>query len=235
MVKAHPYGHRIEVMGVCTGCHDPHSVTKAAPVWGASGVEPVYGPMTTYTLLTHVVNDYQLCFKCHSGAAVPMVGTKNVAEEVNPANQSYLAIMAAGRRTDMPAGSFVAPWTQTSRLKCGDCHGRDAAAQQQLRHGSANAYLLKKPYAGLPPSNSNLLCYSCHTMAFYGPGAASVGAYSWSRANSGNSHRVHSNAGTNCVTCHDMHGSATRPGMIKPDMNMTGNAPGPFLCTTGCH
>lgn len=237
VVKSHPFGHRVEVMGVCTGCHDPHSVTKAAPVWGASGVEPVYGPMTTYTLLTHVVKDYQLCFKCHSGASVPLVGTRNVAEEMNPNNASYHAVMAAGKRTDMPAGSFVGSWNQTSRLLCGDCHGKDALAPQQMRHGSANAYFLKKTYAGLPPSDSYLLCYTCHSGTFYGPGAATpAGNYAWNRSESEKDHRLHSNLGINCATCHDMHGSATTTGMIRPDMSMTGgNVPGVFYCTVACH
>lgn len=235
VTKSHPYGHRIEVMSVCTDCHDPHSVSKDAPIWGASGFDPVYGTPTTYTPVLHVIYDYQLCYKCHSGAAVPMVGTKDIAEELNPANQSYLSVMAQGRRSDMPAGSFVAPWTQTSRLLCGDCHGRDALAPQQPRHGSANPAFLRKPYVGMPPGENGILCYSCHDFTFYGPGAATVGPFTWDRVDSGNSHKVHSNYGINCATCHDMHGSATRPGFIKPDMNMTGNAPGPFTCTTGCH
>ncbi|MFA5866611.1 MAG: cytochrome c3 family protein [Actinomycetota bacterium] len=236
VVKAHPYGHRIEAMGVCTGCHDPHSVTKAAPVWGSTGYEPVYGATTTYTLVPHVVKDYQLCYKCHSGASVPLVGPRDVAEELNPNNASYHAVMAAGKRSDMPAGSFVGAWNQTSRLLCGDCHGKDALAPQQMRHGSANAYFLRKPYAGLPPSNSYLLCYTCHNVTFYGPGAATpAGNYTWNRIESEKDHRLHSNRGVNCATCHNMHGSATTSGMIRPDMNMGGSPPGPFTCTVACH
>lgn len=232
--RLHPYGHRMEVMGVCTDCHNPHAVTKAAPNYGVSGVEPDYGPPISYNTVAHVLNDYQLCYKCHSGAAVPIVGPRNTAEEFNPANQSYHAVMAAGKRGDMPAGSFVAPWNQTSRLKCADCHGKDAAAPQ-LRHGSANAYLLRKPYAGSKPNNAGMLCYSCHDQSFYGTGVGVVGDYFWERANSANSHHVHSNRGINCATCHDVHGSAGRPGIIRPDMNMLGNAPGPFLCQNVCH
>ncbi len=236
VVMAHPYGHRIEVMGVCTECHDPHSVTKAAPVWGASGFEPVYGATTTYTPVPHVVKDYQLCYKCHSGASVPLVGTRNVAEELNPNNASYHAVMAAGKRIDMPAGSFAGAWNQASRLLCGDCHGKDALAPLQMRHGSANAYFLRKPYAGLPPSDSYLLCYTCHNMSFYGPGAATpAGNYIWNRIDSEKDHRLHSNLGINCGNCHGMHGSETTSGMIRPEMGMTGAPPGPFTCSVACH
>lgn len=236
VVKAQPYGHRIEVMGTCTDCHDPHSVTKEAPNWGASGVEPVYGPTTTFDPVLHVVKDYQLCLKCHSSASVPLVGQRDVAEEMNPTNLSYHSVMAAGKRTDMPPNSFVDFWTQDSRLLCGDCHGKDAMAPAQMRHGSANAYFLRKPYAGLAPSDSYLLCYSCHNEAFYGPGGETrTGNKSWKRADSGNNHAIHSNLGVNCDTCHDVHGSETTTGIIRSEMQMTGAAPGPFECSVACH
>lgn len=233
--KLHPYGHRAEVYGECALCHDPHAVTKAAPIYGATGLEPLYETPTVYGAVAHVVKDYQLCYKCHSGGAVPMTGPRDTAEEFNPDNDSYHSVMAAGRRGDIPNASFVGTWDAFSRLKCGDCHGNDALAPNQIKHGSANAFNLRRPYAGQSPLDPGLLCYMCHNPDFYGPGTATAGPYAWSRAGSSNNHMAHSNYGIDCATCHDVHGSASTAGIIRPSMNMSGAAPGPFTCTTGCH
>jgi hypothetical protein len=234
----HPYGHRSETLGdSCSGvCHDPHAVTKAAPWGGVSGVEPVYGSPTTYTTVANAVKDYQLCYKCHSGAASPMVGSRDIAAELNPNNPSYHAVMAAGRRTDMPAGSFVSPWNQTSRLKCDDCHDQ-AVSGPQIVHGSSNSHGLKSQYDGVKMVNSSLFCYSCHAYSFYYPSSYTAPPrFTWDSALSSGSHAGHTRRGYGCPTCHEVHGSSSFPGMMRPDMRWEpGTRPGTSTCAMGCH
>lgn len=188
------------------------------------------------TTVEHVTNDVQLCLTCHSRWGSPMVGTHDLADELNPGNPSYHAVLAAGRRNDIPVESFIAPWTQTSRLACRDCHD-NAAAGPQLQHGSVYASYLKKQYLGMKSGSSSTLCYSCHSFDFYYPPTYVVpSTYTWYRNNSRASHGIHTRRGMSCPTCHDVHGSVLYNGLIRPEMNFRpGVDPGTFECGGGCH
>ncbi len=178
--------------------------------------ELVISNSPTATSVKPLTKTYQLCLKCHARNGGSFVGGRDIAAELSPANVSYHSVMAPGRRTTIDPTSFVAPWTQTSRVTCFDCHGKDVAETGQIRHGSANAGLLIKPAEATPPADPNLLCYKCHSMAFYGPGSANdLGAGFWARVSSQNNHHWHSNLDITCTQCHEAHGNPESVGMIK--------------------
>ncbi len=142
----------------CSDCHQPHAAVAAAPtdtaagwtapgaVSGAAGVSVLNGgagSSPTYTLLTTVSLEYQLCFKCHSGyttlptrdAAHPSWTAVDKAVELNPANVSYHPVEAAGRNQSTAMAqslsgtspSKVWAFSTGSTIRCQNCHGNPSA------------------------------------------------------------------------------------------------------------
>ena len=164
----------------CEDCHEPHAAkagAKAAsnqntvwgPITGVQGVAATWGAAwtstTTFAAVAAATYEYQICFKCHSGANAGLVawggtgtwagtaGTANwtdLAQEFNPANKSRHPVTAAlnaagsGGRNSLVASQLVAPWAPGNVMTCTDCHGNDAASPAaQGPHGSAVTFMLK--------------------------------------------------------------------------------------------
>jgi predicted CxxxxCH...CXXCH cytochrome family protein len=154
----------------CEDCHEPHG-TKAGvkpasnnnlvwgPITGVTGVVPTWSAVnftapTAYATSSAAATEYQICFKCHSGANAGLAtwgagDWTDLALEFSPANKSRhpvaSALSAAGSGTTMLAATqLVAPWAPGNTMTCSDCHGTDAASPAaQGPHGSAVKYMLK--------------------------------------------------------------------------------------------
>lgn len=78
----------------CADCHNVHAATAAAPLRGATGIDPTTpaaGSTPTYTVVTVTDPDqqYKVCFKCHTNWAGYGTGTTNLAVDFNTSNDSF--------------------------------------------------------------------------------------------------------------------------------------------------
>lgn len=123
----------------CTDCHNPHAATAAGPLSGMSRVQVTNGvagsvPGFTFVPQTNsgAVKEYELCFKCHSSWTTRPAGQTDLAMVLNPANESFHPVEAAGRNTSsqmtnsLAGGTALPHLTTASVLTCGDCHNNDA-------------------------------------------------------------------------------------------------------------
>lgn len=158
--------------------------TITATSAGLSGSPVTFTATATagsYTVLTAVTNEYQICFKCHSGyawlpAAPPAGNSPNgsaanpvmtdVAQEFSPMNKSGHPITTGLNNyvnsiapKALAAAALKAPWNVnmgTQTMMCSDCHDATTtnyiAAAAQGPHGSANQFILRGPNAANWPN-----------------------------------------------------------------------------------
>lgn len=243
----------------CSDCHNSHEafedpappqaprassrlagVSRIKVMNGSAGTTPVYlwqaadepGP----------INEYEVCFKCHSSWTTQPQGQADLALLTNPANASSHPIQERGRNPGIDPAAFVNGFAADSLVRCTDCHRSDDE-RTAGPHGSANAHLLKSPAttSTLPetPRRDNL-CFDCHAFATYADPAAPEAALRASRFNgpATTGHAVH--VGVHqvpCYSCHETHGSVLHPALI-----VTGRGIQSYLqtsaggaCTTSCH
>jgi predicted CXXCH cytochrome family protein len=145
----------------CADCHNSHRAgttdsTQTTDGWdvsgaltGVSGVSVVNGgagTAPTYKFLDGVINpvtrEYQLCFKCHSGATKlltnipgkPSTDALDKGVEFNPANASFHPVEAAGKndteamKASLTKSSPYKLWNfnTTSTIRCLNCHAGGA-------------------------------------------------------------------------------------------------------------
>jgi predicted CXXCH cytochrome family protein len=182
----------------CADCHNSHKAkavasTQTTSGWDASGrlagvsgvsvVNGAAGTSPTYKFLSGVdteqipanlvTREYQLCFKCHSGATTltsnaglkPSQYALDKGVEFNPANPSYHPVEAAGKnQTDKMKASLAGSspyklWNFTvgSTIRCLNCHASsttpnatppltDQAGGSLPPHTSANRGILLRNY-----------------------------------------------------------------------------------------
>jgi predicted CXXCH cytochrome family protein len=213
------------------------------PVWTAPGAP------ATYVWLETAEREYQVCLKCHSSFTtlptyvpdgVSPLGyiadglakltstnpaqvndSRDLAQEFNPYQVSFHPVAAQGRNTNMPPGSFVAPWNQNSILYCTDCH-TNAAGETSGPHGSPNLHILDGAVEYItqtdpdqdcsPGGCPNIhdpgeLCFKCHQYNTYAR-RSNPASTTYFRDGQRNLHAFHSFS--SCYTCHDSHGSEQR-------------------------
>ncbi len=156
----------------CIDCHDPHNEQQTTgnnsppaappPLRNVTGVDIDYaqqGGLTwnnwgttnkVWTFKKPIVNQYQLCFKCHSSYSwqnTPPQPSGSIAQtdtpkEFNPGNLSYHAVVGASKIPTFTYnaqtyyyGKFTAnldstgtAWKATSRMYCEDCHRSGSSA-----------------------------------------------------------------------------------------------------------
>lgn len=170
----------------CLDCHDPHNEQQVTginappaappPLRNVTGIDVNYSGVTwgnwdtakTWIFKKPIVNQYQLCFKCHSSYAwqtsPPVfsgsIPQTDIPKEFNPNNPSYHAVIGTSKIptfTDSKGvthyyGKFTTnldstgqAWSGTSRLYCEDCHGSGTSGLRGP-HGSNYWYILKAPW-----------------------------------------------------------------------------------------
>lgn len=123
----------------CTDCHNPHGVTAGNRLSGTSRIQVsngVAGSVPGFTFLpptnTAPVKEYELCFKCHSSWTSRPAGQPDLAMVLNPANESFHPVEAAGKNTSsqmansLAGGTGLPHLTTASVISCTDCHNNDA-------------------------------------------------------------------------------------------------------------
>jgi hypothetical protein len=204
----------------CEDCHEPHSTKAGArpasnnnlvwgPITGVTGVVPTWSTAnftapTGYTATTASTTEYQICFKCHSGANTGLAtwgGTDwtDLALEFSPANKSRhpvaSALSAAGSgTTSLVAAQLVAPWAPGNVMTCSDCHGSDAASPAaQGPHGSAVKYMLKGTNRAWPYTTAGATSGTLWAVATAATGTAPNKLFCL------NCHPVPNSAGSNAI------------------------------------
>ncbi|MBU0492466.1 MAG: hypothetical protein KKA73_12225 [Chloroflexi bacterium] len=219
-------------------------VSGVEPAWAAPGA-PAF-----FTWLPQAEREYQVCFKCHSsfttlptytpdgwdGSSYVTDGlrkltstdpnqvpdSRDLAQEFNPYNDSFHPVAAQGQNQSMPAGGFVAGWSQTSLVYCTDCHSNaNSATEGEGPHGSPLVHLLvgapnnggQQDYTtqGVGTANNTsdqALCFKCHDAATYLTGAAGTASNTnFIKGANRNLHGYHMARDATCYACHDTHGS----------------------------
>lgn len=232
----------------CEDCHNPHNSTAqgaSAPnakgsIKGASGVNVDNGTqpgLPTYTWLSTISNEYELCFKCHSSYTTGYTGTDKGAD-FNTNNPSYHPVEASGQNAGIDAAAFVSSWDSTSLVYCSDCHGNDQPSPApQGPHGSTNSPILKKPLTQATYWDSDAqtelgLCFDCHTYSVYHDG---------SDGSRFGKHRKHvRDKKISCYACHESHGRSDTVHLIRvtaagPLTDFTHDPTGKSYCSATCH
>ncbi|MHB8876435.1 MAG: cytochrome c3 family protein [Myxococcaceae bacterium] len=159
----------------CEDCHNPHRASATAPLAGVSRVRPnpvAAGAVPTFSYLppsdTSAAFEYELCFKCHSSWTTLPAGAKDKAFELNPNNESFHPVRAAGKNTTAKmaaslAGGAASPaLTTASTIACSDCHASEAIPRTVAKVSSYAGTAVKGPHgsnasAGQPAYSSDLL------------------------------------------------------------------------------
>ena len=198
------FGGRNDRHSECADCHQPHGATDATgtmttqgwttpgPLEGISGVavtNDVAGSAPTYAFLSGGTNpvtlEYQLCFKCHSGATIlpsnsgfsPSKYVLDKAIEFNPANGSYHPIEAAGTNsTSQMAASLVgsSPFKQwnfstTSTIRCLNCHASSERFDAGAPEGGAGEIAAGASLPAHTSANRGILLQNYRDRTLKGP------------------------------------------------------------------
>lgn len=238
----------------CADCHNPMTAdtqTASAPdvpgalrgAYGMRVINHAAGSAPDYAPAQPAATEYEVCFKCHSGAA-GQTGTRDISSLMNTANASFHPVEGAGTNTTIAAGAWVGSWGAASRTYCGDCHTRRPADPPVGPHLSSEPAILAGPYVGAG-SSSEALCYGCHRFgAYYDADEATAtpasrfydGAYLTPQL-----HSFHlKGQGVDCRACHVVHGQAAVTRLLRDDIGFSFNPGlgpnGTGACTaSGCH
>jgi predicted CXXCH cytochrome family protein len=216
----------------CVDCHNPHATSSTGSVSAplASGMlAGVGGIGIDNTEITPVINEYEICFRCHGESAplIPflprVIDITNTRLEFAPSNQSYHPVASIGKNTDPPPSldppspDPEAPVNLTSNsiIYCTDCHSDDGNVSRGP-HGSMFAPILKRRYEttmGTPSTfESYSLCYRCHNET----SIMSDASFRKAGVTGGHSGHVQT-TNTPCSVCHDPHGVSSNRHLINFD------------------
>jgi hypothetical protein len=202
----------------CNDCHGSHTmgVGSAAAPNIPPNLGAVAGVNSAGALIPRAQFEYEVCFKCHSGATggisaiKPPTVTRQVTQpdirlQTAASAVSFHPVQVPGKNTDVP--SLIPTLTTTSMIYCSDCHASDTAdaavagAGTGVKgpHGSNIFPLLRAQYDrqdNLAESSATYaLCYRCHERA-------SILA---NESFTFHSKHIVDNK-TSCSVCHDSHG-----------------------------
>ena len=200
----------------CVDCHSPHLADSENPYRGIKGRKVV-------NLKVEIVNEYELCYRCHSESANLPGYSSNKHEEFKDTNPSFHPVEGEGKNTFVISlkDPYVAQKQkpqEISQISCSDCHGSDDPNGPKGPHGSNYPGLLTLNYQ-LDDERSEseqayALCYKCHDRS----SILSNESFPY--------HSLHIQGqmgvqgGTSCFTCHDAHGSTQYQNLIKFNENV---------------
>ena len=235
----------------CSDCHNSHQAnasTTSAPAasgriagtWGVA-VNNISPSQIQLTEQRGVRYEYELCLKCHSAWSVLDGGT-DIASKVNTENASMHAVEATSATVQATDGSFESGWSVSSVMYCTDCHGNSGVGEPVGPHVSRQAPILKRGIWGVEPGDIGSLCYGCHRREVYFtggldgvPGSTSLFYDADKPAGQRALHAYHTDAlGFGCQSCHDSHGSAVQPHILRSDIAYVHTADG-GSCASPCH
>jgi len=214
----------------CTDCHHHHFATAQNRLEGIKGITQ------NGTIVDTVQSEYELCFKCHAYSTNLPADQVNKAELFSVANPSYHPVVSQGKNNTVP--SLILPYTESSIIKCTDCHNNDDAVGPKGPHASNYQHILKKNFTTSDSMESAFqydLCYSCHMRS------SVLGNISFRY------HNLHIvTVGASCRTCHNPHGSRLYPHLIDFDnVNIAPSSSGRLIykdlgerageCFLNCH
>ncbi|MBI5478549.1 MAG: hypothetical protein HY906_06840 [Deltaproteobacteria bacterium] len=190
----------------CADCHEPH---VPPPRQGESllGLRPRQAP------IRGVTTEAELCFRCHGAVGNRAARSSDLGRRFAATARSVHAVLAPAFPGPMP--SLIRPWTSSSILSCGQCHGSDDPGGPRGPHGSRIPHLLRYRFEtadGTPEGEAQYaLCYRCHSRK------SILGNESFRYHNR---HLVTASRGrapATCRACHSPHGSAVNPRLIDFD------------------
>lgn len=212
----------------CADCHRVHELQSGKPTKGVGGYR------SAVFKKKEAVEEFEICYKCHSDSANLPSGSKNKREEFDINNASYHPVEAPGRNSRVP--SLISPYNVASLIKCSDCHGNDDIFGPRGPHGSNYKYLLKGNYVMSETAETTKtyeLCYFCHDRQSI---LANDSFYKHKE------HIVYQQLP--CSACHTPHGTLMNSHLIQFDVNYVGTMPPPTympanggkpLCYLTCH
>lgn len=212
-------------------CEDCHSVHKTE---AGDTMKRVGGHKKGSSRERVAVDEYEVCYKCHSESANLPVNGKDLSDAFSATNESFHPVEATGR--NHLVRSLKSPYDVGSRISCSDCHGNNDTFGPKGPHGSDYEFMLKKKYLTSESAEGPTvyeLCYSCHDRD------------SILRNDSFKKHYEHVVFNhVPCSACHTAHGSRTNRHLI--DLNTAFARPTPMptyisssagnpLCMINCH
>ncbi|MFI5150487.1 MAG: cytochrome c3 family protein [Bacteroidia bacterium] len=235
----------------CVDCHNPHvntNASAAAPaIKGSEAGLP--GISQAGTQVLPAVNEYEICYRCHSsnpptGApTVRKIVQNNIRLEFDPTNPSFHPVAAVGVNPSI--AGLISPMTPSSQIYCTDCHASNGAGSPAGPHGSIYPQILKYNYDRTTSYVNTYaayeLCYQCHDQSTIIT-----------------THNLLSGTGTHgtltsCNNCHDPHGISASQGNTMNNrylinfnitessnnsngvLNWTYASPGHGNCNLSCH
>ena len=163
----------------CVDCHNAHAsngIKSVAPLVNGANLG-VKGIDQSGVELEKSVNEYEICFRCHSDNPMTpeytarYLGTANTRMDFNPTNVSFHPVIERGKNNN--PRSLIAPYDANSQIYCSSCHASDGQNAPAGPHGSiyprilkANYNMEKAPMLGKSwPSliqTNFALCFECH-------------------------------------------------------------------------
>ncbi len=203
----------------CVDCHNSHAAkTQAATAPAVNGfLIGVKGITQSGVEINPAVNEYEICYRCHSNNPPTAPATSrrivqgNLRLEFEPSNPSFHPVAGIGVNSNGP--SLISPLSTSSRIYCSACHASNGTGAPAGPHGSIYPQILKFQYLrtdNVSYSVSNFeLCFSCHSSA------SIMGNQSFKE------HNKHiSGEKTSCNTCHDPHGISNLQGNATNNSNL---------------
>jgi len=218
----------------CVDCHNSHAAGSSSAMSGVikKSLKKVKGISKDTMGSVDASSEYEICYKCHSGAfAFKFVGLNKpnrvIAEpdqmkRFDAANPSFHPV-AADRRSN--GESLLAQYRSSMiRIACSDCHNSDQSKKAGGNgpdgpHGSAYEHILlaryDKPAKGAAGRSTGCssyqadyaLCFTCHSESYVMTSGTSF------RNGTANEHARHVvDRCIPCFACHDPHGVSVQGG-----------------------
>ncbi len=197
----------------CADCHNAHAAAPQPPTTGYIPIGATLAEVPGVTIagakIERAQNEFEVCFRCHGDAAVPVGGriqrqvqTDNLRLKFSPGNPSFHPVVLSSPSDGTP--SLIPGMARGTMIRCTDCHNNDSGPRgggsgPDGPHGSNFEFLLERNYSVLDDTAESeyeyAMCYKCHQRS------SILSDQSFSE------HRKHIvEERTPCSACHDPHG-----------------------------